>query len=383
MNLLSYIIINIVETLLRMMPLPTRTGIIRLGHPGKDSPVLLTGNYHLTIARVKRALKGIDAYLLVANSRGINVWCAAAGGHFNNHRVISALKTSGIEKLVNHRNVILPQLAATGVETRAIQSKTGWKVIWGPVYARDIPEFLHNGLNKTPQMREASFPVTARLEMAIAWAFPISLIAVLIALPFWRQSAPYLTALVWGMALLMFLAFPLYGRWLTAKGSRIGFVFFDFGRGGLQLILWGVVLVGLIIYSLAADQFSGGFVLRWGFASLVVIIVLSMDLAGSTPVFHSSLSEDRLLKVYLDTTKCRGAACCEQVCPRNCYQVNKEKHTATMPRSEQCIRCGACIVQCPFDALYFQSPKGGIIPPESIRQFKMNLLGKRLVKPGG
>jgi len=88
MNLLSYIIINIVETLLRMMPLPTRTGILKIGHPSKDSPVLLTGNYHLTIARVKRALRGIDAYLLVANSRGINVWCASAGGHFNNHRVI-------------------------------------------------------------------------------------------------------------------------------------------------------------------------------------------------------------------------------------------------------------------------------------------------------
>ncbi len=383
MNLLSYIVINIVETLLRMMPLPARTGIIRMGHPGKDSPVLLTGNYHLTIARVKRALKGIDAYLLVANSRGINVWCASAGGHLNNHRVISALKTSGIEGLVNHRNVILPQLAATGVETRAIHSKTEWKVIWGPVYAKDIPEFLENRLNKTPQMREVSFPGTARLELATSWAFPISLIAVLIALPFWRQSIPYLAALVWGMALLMFLAFPLYGRWLTAKGRRIGFVFFDFGRGGFQLILWGVVLIGLIAYSLAADQFSGGFILRWGFASLVVIIVLSIDLTGSTPVYHSSLSEDRLLKVYLDKTKCRGAAFCEQVCPRNCYQVNKEKHTATMPRAGQCIQCGACIVQCPFDALYFKSPQGEVIPPESIRKFKMNLLGKRLVKPGG
>ncbi len=383
MNLLGYVIVNIGETLLRMLPLPARTGIIKVGHPGKEAPVLLTGNYHLTIARVKRALIGMDAYLLVANSQGINIWCASAGGHFTNHRVISALKTSGIEKLVDHRNVILPQLAATGVETEVIANQTGWKIIWGPVYARDIPQFLRDGLKKTPQMREVYFPWTARLEMAISWAFPISLVAILIVLPFWRQSIPYLTTLVWGMALLMFAAFPLYSRWLTAKGRRIGFIFFDFGRGGFQLILWGFVLIGLTIYSLASDHFTGGFLLRWGLTSLAVITILSIDLRGSTPVYHSGLSEDRLLQVYLDKTKCRGAGFCEQVCPRDCYRVNKGKRTTTMPRAEQCLQCGACIVQCPYDALYFKNPKGEVIPPESIRRFKMNLLGKRLVKPEG
>jgi ferredoxin len=42
--------------------------------------------------------------------------------------------------------------------------------------------------------------------------------------------------------------------------------------------------------------------------------------------------------------------------------------------------CGACIVQCPFDALCFESPSGGIVPPETVRRFKLNLLGTRVAR---
>ncbi len=94
MKLLTYAAVNVVETLLRVFPLPTKTGLIKIGSPDRNSPVFLTGNYHLTVQRVKRSLSGMDTYLLVANSRGINVWCGAAGGHFTNHSVISVLKTS-------------------------------------------------------------------------------------------------------------------------------------------------------------------------------------------------------------------------------------------------------------------------------------------------
>ena len=71
---------------------------------------------------------------------------------------------------------------------------------------------------------------------------------------------------------------------------------------------------------------------------------------------------------------------CEQVCPRNCYEVDRERHKASMPRQERCVQCGACIVQCPFDALQFRSPSGEVLSPETIRKFKLNLMGKRLVE---
>ena len=87
---------EVVETCLRVFPWPTLPRMIRVGHPGRDAPVLLTCNYDLTVRRVLRALRGQNAFLLVAPTRGINVWCSAAGGMFTAHQVISILRTRGI-----------------------------------------------------------------------------------------------------------------------------------------------------------------------------------------------------------------------------------------------------------------------------------------------
>jgi NAD-dependent dihydropyrimidine dehydrogenase PreA subunit len=382
MSLVKYLFTNVVETLLRGLPFPCKTGLIRIGHPGKNAPVFLTCNYHLTVERVKRTLKEIDCYLLVANSRGINVWCAAAGGHFTSHDVISALKTSGIEEIVNHRKVILPQLAATGIESRVIQKKTGWNVVWGPVYAKDIPAFLKCGSMKTPEMREVKFPLVQRIEIAAMWAFPFSIIASIITLPFWREIFLPLISLIWSLPFLIFGAFPLYSKWLNPKKKREGFskytVIFDFSR--IPLVLEVFFLVSLLMYSMFFGVFSWGFILRWGLISFIIVLLLSIDLMGSTPLYKSGLHEDRFLRVVLDEEKCKGAGFCEQVCPRNCYEVDKGRGIAAMPRDYRCVQCGACIVQCPFDALYFKNPKGEVITPELIRRFKLNLIGKRLVK---
>jgi len=380
MGLLSYVVVNTIGTIVRVLPWACRTGLIELGHPDRSSPVFVTCNYRLTVERVKRALRGLDAYLLVANSRGINVWCAATGGLLTNHDIVSVLKTSGIEERVDHRKVMLPQLAATGIETRVVEKRTGWKMIWGPVYAQDIPLFLGDRLEKTREMREVEFPWTQRIEMAAAWAFPISLISALVTIPLWREGILPLVALIWGLSLLIFASFPLYGRWPGSRGKRLGFVLFDYGRGGFQLILWGVLMLGLVAYALWVGDSGWGFVVRWGLISFVVVLILSLDLMGSTPLYKSGLHEDRLLRVILDGEKCRGVGYCEQVCPRNCYEMDRDGHRARMPRAERCVQCGACIVQCPFDTLYFRSPKGEVILPETIRKFKLNLMGKRLVK---
>lgn len=379
----TFLAVNILETMLRVLPLSCKPGLVRIGNPGRSSPVLLTCNYHLTVERVKRAVREMDAYLLVANSRGINVWCAATGGLFTNHDVISALKTSGIEESVDHRDVILPQLAATGVESKTVQRKTGWKVIWGPVYAKDLPTFIENKCTKTSKMREVRFSLTQRFEMAVAWAFPISMVLGLIMIPFWREAILPLMCLAWGLSLLLFTLFPLYGKLLSPEGRRFGFVFFDFGRGGFQLILWGLLVIGLAIYSIAVGDLRWGFMLRGGFITLIVVLILSIDLMGSTPIFKSGLHGDRLLKVVLDEKKCRGAGLCEQVCPKNCYVVDRDRHVAAIRGADRCVQCGACIVQCPFDALYFRSPQGKAITPEAVRKYKLNLLGKRMKNTDG
>ena len=379
MKRLAYWWFNFAETLLRMLPIPVRPGYYAIGNPGPDSPVILTGNYHLTVLRVKWALRGENVHLLVANSRGINVWCAATGGLFTHHDVISVLKTSGIEKRVNHRKVILPQLAATGLRGQDIQRATGWRIIWGPVYARELPQFIADNFQTTRAQREVEFPWLARLEMAAAWAFPISLLGLVITLLFWPPAAVPVMALIWGLSLLIFLTFPWYQRWLNPRKPRLGFIFFDFGRGGFQLLLWLGLVAAFYLLGVTASGWSWGLFWRWSLISLVVVLLLSMDLMGSTPVFKSGLHADRLLQITLDEERCKGAAFCEQVCPRQCYEVDHTRRKASLPREELCVQCGACIVQCPFDALYFTAPDGRIITPETIRKYKLNLLGSRTV----
>ena len=186
---------------------------------------------------------------------------------------------------------------------------------------------------------------------------------------------------MWILPIAIFVAFPLYSSLLTHKKTEkfsSYTVIFDFTR--VPLLLEGIFIILLLFYAHFTGNFSWGFVLRWVFLSFAIILVINLDLMGSTPLFKSGLHEDRLLRVVLDEEKCRGAGFCEQVCPRNCYEVDKKKGIARMPRADRCVKCGACIIQCPFDALHFESPRGEIIPPETIRKFKLNLLGKRIVK---
>jgi ferredoxin len=378
MRHLNFLLVNVLQTLLRVLPFRAKTGLVKIGNPDRNSPVLLTCNFRLTVERVKHALEGLDVYFLVANSRGVNVWCAATGGLLTNHDVVSVLKTSGIELLVDHRQLILPQLAATGIEGKIIHKKAGWRVVWGPIDATTIPAFLSSGLVNTAEMRTVSFPWPQRLEMAVAWAFPISLLA-LVVLPFWRDGVPLLVGLVWALSFLVFLSFPIYQKRLGTRGKNVGFTFFDFGERGVLLLLWVLFILGLASYTALVGNFSWALVFRWGLSSLIVVLILGLDLMGSTPIYKSGLHADRLLHIVLDMERCKGAGFCEQVCPTNVFEVDYHRRLASLPRVEQCVQCGACIVQCPFDALCFRSPKGEVVGPDTIRRFKLNLLGSRKV----
>lgn len=155
---------DVLQAAFRMLPWPTEPGLRAVGRPGPDSPVIVTGNYDLTVRRLLRALAGCDAWLVVAPSRGVNVWCAAAGGHFTTHQVVSALKTCGVEERVRHRRAVLPQLAATGVQAPDVARRCGWTVRFGPAYADDLPAYLRAGMVKTDAMRRVRFDAAERCK---------------------------------------------------------------------------------------------------------------------------------------------------------------------------------------------------------------------------
>ncbi len=373
-NFLYYVFINIVETLIRFFPVPTKTGCRKIGSPDQDSPVFLTCNFHLTVLRVKRALRGIDCYLLVANSKGINVWCASAGGLLNNHSVISIIKTSGIEEKVEHKKIILPQLAAPGIEANEIKKKTGWNVIWGPVDAKDIPSFLKKNFVKTTEMNSIRFSIIQRIEVASMWAFMISIILTIIWLPLFLRETPAMLIQVWYISLVVFLLFPLYEPLFRLR-KKIFVI--SLGKILVFLIILFSAAAGIVIYVFAIKQYEKWLLIRWCIFSVSVVLLIMIDLAGTTPVIKSGLLEERTFSIAIEKEKCEGTGICIQVCPRNCYELNSKTNKIGMINAELCVRCGACIVQCPFDVLYFKNEKGQVISPDNVRKFKLNLMGKR------
>lgn len=383
-KLLVDFVSDVLQTILRALPFPVKTGLTKIGNPDRQSPVLLTCNFGLTVRRVMRALKGIDAYLLVANSRGINVWCAAAGGHFTSDEVVSVIKTSGINDLVDHRRLVLPQLSATGVERAVVEEKTGWRAVFGPVYAEDIAAYLDNQYKKTERMRTVRFDLPQRLEMAIMWAFPISVIPLVPLLIWWRHLVLPFVAVVWAIGLAMFTGFFwIPGKVVRADSHQGGpgwaryFIVFD-PRAQKALLVWVLLMGALIAYGRLASDWHWTTLLGWGLASLAVVLLISLDLTGSTPLYKSGLHEDRLLRVELDHDKCEGRAICQEVCPKDRFQIDSKLHKARIISENECVQCGACIVQCPEDALAFVDPSGRRIPPDEIRRYKLNLMGERV-----
>jgi NAD-dependent dihydropyrimidine dehydrogenase PreA subunit len=353
---------DVLQTGLRLIPWPTEPGLRRLGSPGPLSPVLITCNFDLTVRRVERAMRGVDAWLVVAPSSGINVWCAASGGHLSTHQVVTALKTSGISRHVHHRRAILPQLAATGVVAREVERRSRWQVKFGPVYAQDIPRYLAQHEKKSEDMRRVRFGVTERLEMAAAWATPMALLAAIPTLFFRPMWVLPLIALICALSVAVFTIYdrlPARRRlYLTAAASLMAVAVTALAGGG------AAALITAALASVAAS---------W---------LLTYDYAGSTPIEGGSHFKEALWNIKLDLDRCKGVYFCWQVCPEACFDKREDIRKVELARNDSCIRCGACVVQCPTDALYFQNSTGHRIEPDTIRRFKLNLLGQRSVDVG-
>ncbi len=350
---------DMLQTAFRLAPWPTEPGLRRVGHPGAASPVIVTCNYDLTVRRVMRAVSGQDVWVVVAPSGGINVWCAAAGGHLSTHQIVTALKTSGIEDEVAHRHAILPQLAASGVETRQVTDRCGWTVHFGPVSAEDLPRYLETGLEKTEDMRRVRFGLTERLEMAAMVAVPAGLVVGVGA--WWLRPE-------W--------ALPLVG--LVVGTALAVFIVYDKLPGPRRLLLGGAIALASTYIAWWAGTTDDALIAAAA-ASLILTLVFTFDYPGSTPVEGSTFLGERRWQVALDVEACVGALACWEVCPVACFEPGGAGDPIQLANGDRCVRCGACIVQCPEDALYFENEVGERVEPAVIRRYKLNLLGRRTV----
>ena len=140
-------------------------GIYAAGNPGSGSPVLVTANFKLTFDRVRTVVDGRDVWILVLDTKGINVWCAAGKGNFGTEEVVRRIEETQLSKVVSHRTLILPQLSASGVAAHLVTKSTGFHVVFGPVRAEDLPAFLDSELKTTPEMRRVRFGFKDRLVL--------------------------------------------------------------------------------------------------------------------------------------------------------------------------------------------------------------------------
>lgn len=219
-------------------------GLYAVGCPDTTAPVLVTANYKLTFDVLRQELKGLDAWILVLDTKGINVWCAAGKGTFGTEEIIKRVRAVNLASVVEHKTLVLPQLGAPGVAAHTVARRTGFNVVYGPVRASDVPAFLKAGMVATAEMRRVHFSFLDRLVLT-----PVELVAGTKAAVFafgilfllnglgvtgfsGMDAAAVLGAVLAGAVLTPALLPWIPGRMFAVKGLILG-------------LLWSAILIGL------------------------------------------------------------------------------------------------------------------------------------------
>ena len=201
-----------------------RPGLYKLGDPGTDSPVFVSANYRVSFDALRQALGGIDGYILVLDTNGINVWCAAGKGTFATDELVSRIEKTGLADEVETRRLIVPQLGATGICVHEVHKLSGFKVRFGPVRSKDIPEFIEKG-KASDEMRRVRFDLQDRMvlipvegKQGVPGAMAFMLLAYL-------GDGAIAAAGVAGASVAGLVGFPLLMPWIPGEDfSSKGFV---------------------------------------------------------------------------------------------------------------------------------------------------------------
>jgi hypothetical protein len=250
-------------------------GIYAIGSPDEDSPVFVTASYRPSFRAVRTALKGIDGYIMVLDTKGVNVWCAAGKGSFGTDELVQRIEATNLGEVVKHRRLILPQLGAPGVAAHEVKKRTGFRVEWGPVRAADIPSYLAAG-EATADMRKVRFPLKDRLEIIPVEIVNTFILTLVLCVPLYFAGGMPTALAALAAVLAGNVLFPPLLPWLPTR---------NFSTKGFFL---GVV-VALPFVAAASLGLHGGAVwqtLGWSLAYLLfmppVTAFLALNYTGST-----------------------------------------------------------------------------------------------------
>jgi len=261
-------------------------GLYALGKPDSHSPVLVTANYKMSFDRLREALPGRDMWMLVLDTRGINVWCASGKGTFGTNELVDRIASSGLSQIVSHRELILPQLSGPGIAAHQVRQLSGFKVIYGPIRSKDLPSFLDSGFKATPEMRTKTFTTLERIVLIpieLVGAMRVGMITILILfllaflLKFGEGTTnalshglfsvmAFFSAIVAGAILTPLLLPWLPGRAFSLKGLSLGLLadaillalrFDDLttGAGRVEILAWLLLIPAVSAY--LAMNFTG------------------------------------------------------------------------------------------------------------------------------
>lgn len=274
-------------------------GLYAIGNPTPDSPVFVSANYTLSFDVLRSALEGIDGYILVLDTAGINVWCAAGKGTFGTEEIVNRIEATDLHAVVNHRELILPQLGAPGVSAHEVKKRTKFKVEYGPVRAADLPEYLKTR-QAGPEMRRVRFPLLDRAVLipvdmgyglpTLTWMIGAIILSSWLGVDYATQmSIAFIVAVLAGIVL-----YPLLMPWLPTR---------DF-------VTQGWILGGLIFAPFALSVFLGdteiavwqqiGIALAYMLTWPPVTAYLAFNFTGAT-TFTSRSGVAREIKTHIPT----------------------------------------------------------------------------------
>ena len=269
-------------------------GLYALGEPNERSPVLVTANYKMSFDRLREVLSNRQAWILVLDTKGINVWCAAGKGTFGTDELVRRVEFNQLNRVVSHRELILPQLAGPGIAAHKVKKIIGFKVIFGPIQATDLPAFLDAGMKATPNMRRKTFTMPERavlipveLVSALKWSLlilPAFFLLGGLGAPsgFWNgvlneglfAILNLLGALLAGAVLTPILLPWLPGRAFSQKGLIMGLIITVF-----------ITFFGVFYLNIRRDYMN---ILAWFFLTPALSAYLAMNFTGAST--YTSLS---------------------------------------------------------------------------------------------
>lgn len=278
-------------------------GLYAFGMPDADSNVFVTANYKMSFDALRSALDGRSGWLLVLNTQGVNVWCAAGKKTFGTEELIRQIKATNLSQRLQNRTLILPQLGASGVASHLVKKATSFKVIYGPVRAIDLPAFLDANLQVPPEMRQVRFGLKERIVLApieLVISVKYALFACALVLLLGLFFSPSLLITPWSSSTFQ-LAITLLGAWLA--GAFITPVLLPYlpGRAFSQKGAEAALLVLFLLtgFGLAPPVLSLAF-LATSLFSMAISSFLAMNFTGaSTYTSPSGVRKEMKLAVPL------------------------------------------------------------------------------------